>query len=63
MADKLLKLYKFAQDEAGAIAKVRLAMATKIPSNKAATEPDSKENIELLRKAIKEILGKDAPMV
>jgi hypothetical protein len=61
MAEKLLKLYKFAQDEGGAMAKVRLAMATKIPSNKAATEPDSKENIELLRKAIKEILGKDAP--
>jgi hypothetical protein len=61
MAEKLLKLYKFAQDEGGAMAKVRLAMATKIPSNKAATEPDSKENIELLRKAIKEILEKDAP--
>ena len=62
MAEKLLKLYKFAQDEGGAMAKVRLAMATKIPSNKAATDPDSKENIELLRKAIKEILGKDAPI-
>ncbi len=62
MADKLLKLYKFAQDEGGAIAKVKLAMATKMPSNKAATEPDTKENVELLRKAIKEILGKDAPL-
>ena len=61
MADKLLRLYKFAQDEGGAIAKVKLAMATKMPSNKAATEPDSKENIELLRKAIKDLLGKDAP--
>jgi hypothetical protein len=61
MAEKLLKLYKFAQDEGGAMAKIKLAMATKIPSNKAATDPDSKENIELLRKAIKEILGKDAP--
>ena len=61
MAEKLLGLYKFAQDEGGAIAKVRLAMATKMPSNKAATEPDTKENVELLRKAIKEILGKDAP--
>ena len=61
MAEKLLRLYKFAQDEGGAIAKVRLAMATKMPSNKAATEPDTKENVELLRKAIKEILGKDAP--
>ena len=63
MADKLLKLYKFAQDEGGAIAKVKLTMATKMPSNKAATEPDSKENIELLRKAIKELLGKDAPLI
>ena len=61
MAEKLLRLYKFAQDEGGAIAKVRLAMATKMPSNKAATEPDTKENVELLRRAIKEILGKEAP--
>jgi hypothetical protein len=61
MAEKLLRLYKFAQDEGGAAAKVRLAMATKMPSNKAATEPDTKENLDLLRKAIKEILGKEAP--
>jgi hypothetical protein len=61
MAEKLLRLYKFAQDEGGAAAKVRIAMATKMPSNKAATEPDTKENVELLRRAIKEILGKEAP--
>jgi hypothetical protein len=61
MAEKLLRLYKFAQDQGGAAAKVKLAMATKLPSNRAATEPDTKENIELLRNAIKEILGKDAP--
>jgi len=61
MAEKLLKLYKFAQDQGGAQAKVRLAMMTKMPSVRAATEPDSRENIEMLRAAIKELLGKEAP--
>jgi hypothetical protein len=63
MAEKLLKLYKFAQDVGGAQAKVKLAMATKMPSTKAATEPDTKENIQVLSAAIKEILGKDPPAV
>jgi hypothetical protein len=63
MAEKLLKLYKFAQDVGGAQAKVRLAMATKMPSVRAATEPDSRENVEMLRNAIKELLGKEAPPV
>jgi hypothetical protein len=63
MAEKLLKLYKFAQDIGGAQAKVKLAMATKMPSTKAATEPDSKENIQVLSAAIKEILGQDPPAV
>ena len=63
MAERLLKLYKFAQDVGGAQAKVKLAMTTKLPSSKAAIEPDSKENIQLLSAAIKEILGKDPPAV
>jgi len=58
-----LKLYKFAQDMGGAQAKVRLAMATKLPSTRAAIEPDSAENIRLLSAAIKDILGKEAPPV
>jgi hypothetical protein len=61
MAEMLLRLYKFAQDQGGAQAKVRIAMATKMPSNKAATEPDSQENVAALRAAIKDILGKEAP--
>jgi hypothetical protein len=63
MAERLLKLYKFVQDVGGPQAKVKLAMATKLPSTRAATEPDSKANIEMLGAAIKEILGRDPPAV
>lgn len=63
MAEKLLKLYKFVQDNGGPKAKVEVAMASKMPSTRAATEPDSKENIELLSAAIKKVLGKPAPAV
>ena len=41
---------------------MRLAMMTSIPSTKAATEPDTPENVEKFKKAIKEITGKDAPV-
>lgn len=63
MAEKLLRLYKFVQDNGGAQAKVHVAMASKMPSSKAAMEPDSKENIQALSAAIKTVLGKDPPAV
>ena len=63
MAERLLKLYKFVQDTGGPQAKVQVAMASKMPSTRAATEPDSKENIQLLSAAIKTVLGKDPPAV
>jgi hypothetical protein len=61
MAEKLMKYYAYVGQEAGMGAKIKLATATKIPSTKAAMEPDSPENISAFRTAIEEITGKPAP--
>ena len=61
MAEKLLKYYKYVQDELGLVGKVRLARETKIPSMKAAMEPDSEENIELFKKAVEKLTNKPSP--
>jgi hypothetical protein len=63
MAEKLLRLYKFVQDNAGPQAKVQVAMAAKLPSSRAAMEPDTPEAIRSLSAAIKSVLGKDPPAV
>jgi len=61
MAERLLKYYKYIFDEGGLEAKMKLAIVTKIPSTKAATEPDSEQNIEMFKDAIMNITGKPAP--
>ena len=61
MGEKLIMYYKYINDKAGFTGKMKLATATKIPSTKASMEPDSEENIENFKKAIKEIIGSDAP--
>ena len=63
MANKLIQMYDYAAKEGGATAKFRLAMMTCIPSAKAATEPDSPANIQKFKIAIKQITGKDIPIV
>ncbi len=63
MAEKLLRLYKFVQDNGGLQAKVQVAMASKLPSSRAALEPDTPENIRSLSAAIKSVLRKDPPSV
>ncbi len=63
MAERLLKYYDYIKQNGGLPAQMRLAMITCIPSTKAATEPDSPANIEKFRKAIKEITGKEAPLL
>ncbi|HGE70811.1 TPA: hypothetical protein ENX78_08260 [Candidatus Poribacteria bacterium] len=63
MADRLLKYYDYVKQYGGLQAQMRLAMITCIPSTKAANEPDSPENIEKFKKAVKEITGKDAPLL
>lgn len=62
MAEKLLLYYKHISDLKGLEGKMKLAQETKIPSSKAAIEPDSPEVIEIFRKAYENITGRDAPV-
>ena len=61
MAEKLLLYYKHIREVQGFQGQIKLAQETKIPSTKAAMEPDSAENIRLFREAIKKLTGKEAP--
>jgi len=63
MAERLIKYYDYMKQNGGLPAQMRLAMITCIPSTKAINEPDSPANIDKFRKAIKEITGKEAPML
>ena len=63
MAQQLVKLYQFARAAGGATAPMRLAMKTMISADKAASVPDTPENLAKVRAAIREITGKDAPAV
>ena len=59
MGEKLLKLREFAVKNTNAMAKMRLAMMTQIPSDKVASEPDSPENLAKFKDAVKQITGKE----
>ena len=61
MAEKLIKYYKYIREKAGFEGKIDLATTTKIPSTRAALEPDSPDNIEMFKKAIEKITGEEAP--
>ena len=63
MGEKLVRYYQLVEEKAGLLGKVRLAMKTSIPSHKAKSEEDSKENLALFVKIIKEILGTDVPLL
>jgi hypothetical protein len=63
MGQKLTQLYDHVTKEGGVVAKMRLAMITGIPSVKADTAEDSKENIAKFVAGIKEITGKTPPGV
>jgi hypothetical protein len=63
MAQKLLALYEFAGANGGLQAKMRLAMMTNVPSNKAGDTPDSPDVLAKFKDAVKQITGKDAPNV
>jgi hypothetical protein len=62
MGARMMQYYKYVNDEKGLLGKIDLAKLTKIPSAKAALEPDSDDNIKLFRKAVEEITGKPAPV-
>ena len=61
MGEKLLKYYKYMSDEKGIAGKMCLAKETKMPSQKAALEPDSPQNIEMFINAVENITKKAAP--
>ncbi len=63
MAEKLVKYYKFVQDEKGLQGKMQLAMKTGVPSAKAALSPDSPDVLKKFQEAIKAITGKSAPII
>jgi hypothetical protein len=63
MGDKLLKYYEFIKANGGPPERMRVAMITGITSISAKSVPDSPENIEKFKGAIKEVLGKIAPAV
>ena len=61
MAEKLLRYYKYIEENEGIFGKIRLAQLTHIPSARAATEVDTSEMIERFKNAIEKITGKPAP--
>lgn len=61
MAEKLMRYIQWAQEQGGMIGKVHLAQATKIPSARAAVEPDNAENVKLFREACVKLFQKDPP--
>jgi len=52
MAAKLTEFYAQATKQYGVMGRMKLAMLTKIPSEKAGAEPDSPENIKLFEQAM-----------
>jgi hypothetical protein len=52
MASELKKLYGVATEEFGVIGRVKLALLTKISSEKAGSVPDSPDNVILFKQAL-----------
>ena len=61
MAERLLRYYKYVGEEMGMPGKIKLAMETKMPSTKAAIEPDNDKNLVAFREAVAKLTGKIAP--
>jgi hypothetical protein len=55
MGAKLMDYYQKASAAGGLKGRMRMAVITKISSQKAETEPDSPENLRLFEEALKEI--------
>ena len=55
MAAKLSEFYKQAAQEFGLAGRIKLAMLTKISSEKAANADDSPENIRIFEQALKQL--------
>ena len=55
MATKLVDVYSRASAEFGVMGRMKLAMLTKIPSERAGTEADSPANIQLFEQAFRQM--------
>jgi hypothetical protein len=62
MGEKLMEYYSFVEEQAGLSGKIELAKETNLPGTKAATAPDSPENLEQFRIAVEKITGERPPM-
>ena len=58
MGAKLQKAFQMAKEADGLQAEMRLAMKSGMSSQKAASEPDSPENIQKMEAALKDVIGK-----
>jgi hypothetical protein len=63
MGQKLMKCYEFVGQQGGLQAQMRLAMKTGCPSAKAVNAPETPDLVAKFKAAVKEITGKDAPIV
>jgi hypothetical protein len=57
MAQQLVEFYNYVRREHGKQGAMRLAMMTNVPSILAQQEPDSPENVERFKEAIKQLTG------
>lgn len=55
MAEKILQFYEEAGKMGGLKAKMRLAVLTDLPSSKAASTPDSPDNVKKFEQAMQEL--------
>jgi hypothetical protein len=55
MASKLSSFYDQASKEFGVMGRMKLAMLTKIPSERAASEADTPANIQMFERAIQQM--------
>lgn len=60
MGQKLKQFYDYVGKLGGFPMQMRLATSTGLTTASAISAPDSKENIEKFRKAVKQITGRDA---
>ncbi len=61
MGEKLIKYYRWAEEQGGLAAKVQLAQQTKIPSVNAALAPDDLATIGKFREALRKVTSKEPP--
>ena len=56
-----MKYYQYVAEQLGAAGRTKLAMMTKLPSTKAALEPDTPEIINAFKEAVKQLTGNSPP--